>query len=64
MMFIFFMVLALIFLIAGGIGLFYTNVNLGTSSPVWMFGNIAFGTFTFVGAITLIFMALFGHEMD
>jgi len=63
-MFIFFMVLALIFLIAGGIGLFYTNVNLGAGSPIWMYGNISFGTFTTVGALTLIFMALFGSEID
>jgi len=63
-MFLFFMILALIFLIAGGIGLFYTNVNFGAGSHSWVFGNITYGTFTFVAIATLIFMALFGSEIE
>jgi hypothetical protein len=63
-MFIFSMILALIFLIAGGIGLFYTNINLAAGSHLWMYGNITFGTFTIVGIATLIFMAIFNVEFD
>jgi len=63
-MFVFFMILALIFLIAGGIGLFYTNVNLGAGSTLWVFGNITFGVFTIVGIAVLIFLALFNKEFD
>ena len=48
-MLLFFMLMALVFLIAGGVGLFYVNVNLGSGSAVWVVGNIAFGVYTFVG---------------
>ncbi len=63
-MFLFFMILALILLIAGGSGLFYTNVNLAGGSHLWVCGNITFGTFTILGIATLIFMALFGSEIE
>jgi hypothetical protein len=63
-MFVFFMILALIFLIAGGIGLFYTNINLAAGSHYWIHGNITYGTFTIVGIATLIFMALFGSDIE
>jgi hypothetical protein len=63
-MFVFFMILALIFLIAGGVGLFYTNINLAAGSHLWIYGNITYGTFTVVGIATLIFMALFNAEFD
>jgi len=63
-MFIFFMILALIFLIAGGIGLFYTNLNFASGSHYWIYGNLTFGTFTIVGIATLIFMAIFNSEFE
>ena len=63
-MFVFFMILALVFLIAGGAGLFYTNTTLIIGNPNWVQGNITFGTFTVVGLATLIFLALFGSEIE
>ncbi|MCK4274826.1 MAG: hypothetical protein KAW90_08015 [Dehalococcoidales bacterium] len=63
-MLVFFTIMALIFLIAGGIGLFYTNVNLGSGSALWVFGNITFGVFTIVGIALIIFLALFNTEFD
>lgn len=63
-MFIFVMILALIFLTAGGVGLFYTNINLASGSHLWIYGNITFGTFTVVGIAILFFMALFNKEFD
>ena len=63
-MFIFFMILALIFLIAGGIGLFYTNINFVGGSHYWIFGNLTFGTFTIVGIAVLVFLALFNSEFE
>ena len=63
-MFIFFMILALIFLVAGGIGLFYTNINLVSGTHLWIFGNITFSTFTVVGIGILIFMGLFNKEFE
>jgi Na+/melibiose symporter-like transporter len=64
MMIIFFMILALVFLITGGIGLFYTNVNLGSGTTIWVIGNLAFGTFAFFGVAILVFIALFNAEFD
>ena len=63
-MFIFFMFMALVFLIAGGVGLFYVYVNLGSGSAVWVVGNITFGVFTFVGLALIVFLALFNQEFD
>jgi len=63
-MFIFFMIMALIFLVAGGIGLFYTNINLVSGTHLWIFGNITFGTFTIVGIGILVFMGLFNKEFE
>jgi len=63
-MLVFFMILGLIFLISGGIGLFYTNVNLDTGTTLWIFGNITFGTFAIFGIAILIFMAIFNAEFD
>lgn len=63
-MFIFFMILALIFLIAGGIGLFHVNVNLASGTNLWIYGNITFGVFTIVGIAILVFLALFNREFD
>ena len=63
-MFFFFMVVALIFLIAGGFGLFYTNINLEVGSPYWIHGNITYGTFTILGILTLILLAIFGSEIE
>jgi len=63
-MFIAFLILGLVFLIAGGAGLFYTNVNLASGSHIWVIGNIAFSTFTVVGIGVLIFMGLFNREFE
>jgi len=56
--------MALIFLIAGGIGLFHVNVNLGAGTNLWIYGNITFGVFTIVGVALIIFLALFNSEFD
>lgn len=63
-MFVFFMIIALIFLISGGVGLFYTNINLASGTHLWIFGNITFGTFTVIGIGALVFMALFNKEFE
>ena len=63
-MFIFFLLLALIFLVSGGIGLFYTNINFASGSHYWIYGNLTFGTFTVVGIGIIIFMALFNTEFE
>ncbi len=63
-MLIFFMILALVFLVAGGIGLFHVNVNLGAGTNLWIYGNITFGVFTFLGIAIIIFLALFNQEFE
>ena len=63
-MLILFLILALIFLIGGGVGLFYVNVYLPTGADLWVCGNIAFGVFAAVGIVILVFMALFNAEFE
>ena len=63
-MFVFSMILALIFLVAGGIGLFHINLNLVAGTNLWIYGNITFGTFTVVGIAILVFMAIFNTEFE
>ncbi len=61
---ILFLILALIFLIGGGAGLFHVNVNMVPGTDLWICGNIAFGVFVAVGIIIVIFMAIFNAEFD
>ena len=63
-MFIFFMVFGLILLISGGAGLFYTNANIVSGAPLWIMGNITFGTFAVLGVGILVFLAIFNSEFD
>ncbi len=63
-MFLFFMVMALVLLIAGGVGLFYTNANILAGAPLWVLGNITFGTFAVLGIGLLIFLAIFNTEFE
>ncbi|MCX7911517.1 MAG: hypothetical protein N2506_00925 [Dehalococcoidales bacterium] len=63
-MLIFFLILALLFLISGGIGLFYTNVNLAAGTDLWVIANITFGTFAIFGLAIIIFMAIFNAEFE
>jgi hypothetical protein len=63
-MIILLLILALIFLIGGGVGLFFVNTNLIARTDLWVCGNIAFGVFVAVGIVILIFMALFNAEFE
>lgn len=63
-MFIAFLILGLVFLVAGAVGLFYTNINIAVGSHLWVFGNITFITFAVVGLGILVFMALFNREFE
>ena len=63
-MLIFFLILGIIFLVSGGVGLFYTNANLGAWSTLWVFGNLTFGTFALFGLAIIIFLAIFNTEFD
>jgi hypothetical protein len=61
---ILFLILALIFLIGGGVGLFQVNSHLVAGSDLWIYGNITFGVFAAVGIVIIVFMALFNTEFD
>jgi hypothetical protein len=63
-MFLFLMIFGLIFLISGGVGIFYTYTNIASTAPLWMFGTIIFGTFIVLGIGILVFLALFNAEFD
>ena len=63
-MFLFLIFVAMVFFIAGGVGLFYTHTTLVAGSPNWVQGNITYGTFTIVGLATIIFLVIFGSEIE
>jgi len=63
-MLFFFILFGLILLISGGIGLFYTNVNLLSGTPLWVFGNITFAPFVVLGMAILVFIAIFNAEFE
>jgi hypothetical protein len=63
-MFIAFLIVALIFLISGGVGLFYTNLNFGAGSHFWVYGNLTFGTFTLLGLVSIVLLAIFNSEFE
>ena len=63
-MFVFFMILALVFLVVGGIGLFHVNINVSSDTHIFLYANLIFGTFTFLGVAVLAFLAFFNAEFD
>ncbi|OGN99367.1 MAG: hypothetical protein A2Y90_05140 [Chloroflexi bacterium RBG_13_52_12] len=65
-MFVFFLFLGLVFLISGGVGLFYVNAggHVAAGTPLIFIGNLTFGTFAFFGVLILIFLAFFNAEFD
>ena len=58
------LILALIFLIGGGGGLFYVNTQLDAWTSLWWVGNITFGVFALAGLVTCIFLAFFNAEFE
>ena len=56
--------IGLLLLIAGGVGLFVTNTNFIFGDPVWIQGNIAFGTFAFIGLVIILCIIIGGPEID
>ena len=63
-MFLLFLIMALILLIAGGAGLFVTNINYMVGHLNWISGNLTFGTFTLLGLAIIVFLALFSSEIE
>ncbi len=63
-MFLFLMILGLVLLIAGSVGLVVTNTGAEVGSLNWTQGNITFATFTVVGIGMLIFLGIFGSEIE
>lgn len=63
-MFLVVLIIGLVFLIAGGIGLFITN-TAGVQAGINLIqGNITFSTFTIVGIAIIIFLGIFGSEIE
>ena len=65
-MIILFILFGLIFLVSGGVGLFYINTanHVAVGTGLFFLGNLAFGTFIAIGALILIFIAFFNAEFD
>ena len=58
------MLVGLLFLVAGGAGLFYTFINLASGDPLWVIAIIIFATFVLFGLGLIVFLALFNQEFD
>ena len=65
-MLIYFLILGLVFLISGGVGLFYVNTgdHVASGTALFFLGNLGFGTFALFGLLILIFLAFFNAEFD
>jgi len=65
-MLIFFVIFGLIFLVSGGVGLFYINTanHVASGTALFVLGNLGFGTFALIGVLILIFIGLFNAEFD
>lgn len=63
-MFLTVLIIGLVFLVAGGIGLFITNTAGVQGGLNLIQGNITFSTFTVVGIAILVFLGIFGSEIE
>ena len=65
-MLIFFLILGLIFLISGGVGLFYVNTgaHIASGTSLFFVSNLTFSTFLIFGVAILVFLAFFNAEFD
>jgi len=63
-MFLFFLFIALILLIAGGAGLFVVNTTYVAMHTEWILGNITSGVFTLLGLGIIVFLTLFSSEIE
>lgn len=63
-MIFFFLLVGLLFLVSGGIGLFYVNAsgNIEAASALFVVGNTIFSVFLVFGVLILIFMAVYNAE--
>jgi hypothetical protein len=65
-MIIFFIILSLVFLVSGGVGLFYINTGdrIAVDAPLFFLGNLGFSTFLVIGVLILAFIAFFNTEFE
>jgi hypothetical protein len=65
-MVIFFLIFGLIFLVSGGVGLFYVNTggHVDSGTALFFLGNLGFGALALIGILILVFMAIFNSEFD
>jgi hypothetical protein len=65
-MLIFFILFGLIFLVSGGVGLFYINTadHVASGTALFFLGNLGFGTLALIGILIFIFIGLFNAEFD
>ena len=54
--------IGLLLLIVGSIGLIITFINFSLGDSHWFQGILAFGVFTVVGLVTIVFLAMKGSE--
>lgn len=57
-------IIALLLIIVGGIGLFFTFTNFALGSPHLVQGGLTYGTFSSVGLVMLILLIIVGPEFE
>jgi hypothetical protein len=65
-MIILFVLMGLVFLVSGGVGLFYINTaeRVVSGTPLFFLGNLGSATFLVIGVLILFFIAFFNREFD
>ena len=63
-MFLLLLILALIFVVAGGVGLIFIFITWDAGSAHWIQGIITFGAFAAVGLVSLGFLIMFPEEIE
>ncbi|MFC2056782.1 hypothetical protein ACFLTO_04340 [Chloroflexota bacterium] len=63
-MFLLLLILALIFVVAGGFGLIFIFITWDIGSPHWIQGMITFGAFIAFGLTSIGFLIKFPEELE
>ncbi|MFC1862110.1 hypothetical protein ACFLX6_02345 [Chloroflexota bacterium] len=63
-MFLLLLIIALIFVVAGGVGLIHTFITWDAGNPHWVQGIITCGAFAAVGLASLGFLFMFPEELE
>ena len=63
-MFRFLLTIALILILAGGAGLFCTNIVFTETGQDLVYGNLTYGTFTLLALVIFTFMGIYNVQRE